>query len=91
MARTVMNPDVALTFFGDEFHRFDLVPLLPRIRCPTLVLHGEDDPMLPIGHAETIVAALPRDRVRFERFAQAGHPVYLDAPEALGTIREFLA
>lgn len=28
--------------------------LLPRIKCPTLIIHGEKDPLVPRFHAEYI-------------------------------------
>jgi pimeloyl-ACP methyl ester carboxylesterase len=42
---------------------------------PTLVLGGEEDPMIPIEAQQDIVAALPAHLVRFERFPNCGHSV----------------
>jgi pimeloyl-ACP methyl ester carboxylesterase len=36
---------------------------------------GEDDPMTPVPCSEEIIAALPPNLVRFERFAGAGHGI----------------
>jgi proline iminopeptidase len=69
----------------------NLLPGLARIKCPTLVMGGEDDPITPIADSEDIVAALPRPLVRFERFAAAGHGIVNDAPERfLAVVREFI-
>lgn len=90
-ARTIWNFDVMFRFGGGEDQGFDLLPDLARVRCPTLVLAGEDDPITPPGDSEDIVAALPPGTVRFERFANAGHGVWRDAPDAaFRVIREFL-
>ena len=90
--RTVWNFDVMFRFGGGEDRDFDLLPDLARVRCPTLILAGEDDPITPMGDSEDIVAALPSELVRFERFANAGHGVWRDEPEAaLRVIRDFLA
>jgi len=90
-SRTVWNFDVMFAFGAGEDLRFNLLPALAGIRCPTLVLGGEDDPITPIGDAEDIAAALPAQWVRFERFANCGHGVFRDAPErAFAVIREFL-
>ena len=63
-----------------------------RIRCPTLVLGGEDDPIHPIESQADIAAALPAHLVRFERFPGCGHAVVPDAPErAIAVIRDFIA
>jgi pimeloyl-ACP methyl ester carboxylesterase len=52
MARRAINrPEVALHWFakpGGESDTFNMFPELDRIRCPTLVIGGEDDPMHPI-------------------------------------------
>jgi proline iminopeptidase len=74
-----------------ESHTFNMFPDLGRIQCPTLVLGGEDDPMLPIECQADLAAALPAHLVRFERFADCGHAVVPDAPErAMAVIRDFI-
>jgi proline iminopeptidase len=89
--RTVWNFDVMFRFSGGEDQRFDYLPDLARVRCPTLVLGGEDDPITPIGDAEDIAAALPRGLARFERFAGCGHGVFRDDPMAgFASIRRFV-
>jgi proline iminopeptidase len=56
-----------------------------------LVLGGEEGPMIPIECQEDILAALPPNLVRFERFPNCGHSVIADAPErAFAVIREFI-
>jgi len=93
-ARAVRRPEVTEWFNrpGGEGGAFDFFPPLPGVRCPTLVLGGEDDPMVPIECQAAIAAALPAHLVRFERFAGCGHAVVPDAGErALATIRRFIA
>jgi proline iminopeptidase len=64
---------------------------LSRIQCPTLVLGGEDDPMLPIECQADIAAALPQHLAQFERFENCRHAVVPDAPErAMAVIRDFI-
>jgi pimeloyl-ACP methyl ester carboxylesterase len=76
---------------GGESRAFNMFPALGRIQCPTLVLGGEDDPMLPIECQADIAAALPPHLVQFERFANCGHAVVPDAPErAMAVIRDFI-
>ena len=94
IARTVSRPEVLHWFTrpGGESHTFNMLPDLARIRCPTLVMGGEDDPMLPIECQADIAAALPAQLVRFERFADCRHGVVPDAPEqAIASIRNFIA
>ncbi|WP_051379804.1 alpha/beta fold hydrolase [Bradyrhizobium murdochi] len=95
MARRAVNRrEVALHWFArpdGESDRFNLFPDLGRIRCPTLVLGGEDDPIHPIESQADIAAALPPHLVQFERFAGCGHGVVNDAPErTLAVIRDFI-
>src|SRR5215470_2216732 len=93
MQRAIRHPEVNHWFArpGGEGHTFNFFPTLSNIQCPTLVLGGEDDPMLPIECQEDLVAALPAHLVRFERFPNCGHSVITDAPErAFAVIREFI-
>lgn len=90
-ARTLWNFDVMFAFGGGEDRAFDFLPALGRVRCPTLVLAGEDDPITPPGDAEDIAAALPEGLGRLERFPGCGHGVFRDDPDAgLAAIRRFL-
>ena len=91
--RAVSRSEVLLWFTrpDGESNSFNFFPDLHRIQCPTLVLGGEDDPMLPIESQMDIAAALPPHLVQFERFADCGHAVMPDAPErTTAAIRDFI-
>jgi pimeloyl-ACP methyl ester carboxylesterase len=91
--RAIRHPEVTRWFTrpGGEGQTFNLFPALSQVQCPTLVLGGEDDPMVPIECQADIAAALPPHLVRFERFPECGHAVLPDAPErALAVIRDFI-
>ena len=46
---------------------------------------------MTIADAEALAAALPPDRLRFERFPDAGHMLAIEQPDAvLSLIREFV-
>jgi pimeloyl-ACP methyl ester carboxylesterase len=91
MSRTVSNVELMGHFINGEMRTFNLLPDLGRIQCPTLILGGEDDPILPIEDSEDIARAIPSHLARFERFANAGHGVYRDAPDrALQILRDFI-
>lgn len=68
---------------------FDLTPRLARIACPTLVVHGREDP-IPLASSEAVAAAIPGARlVVLER---SGHVPYVEQPDALwAAIEPFLA
>jgi pimeloyl-ACP methyl ester carboxylesterase len=61
--------------------RPDARPQLAGIRCPTLVLVGEDDPMTPVEAAEEMLALLPDGVGRLERLDRCGHGTFRDQPE----------
>jgi pimeloyl-ACP methyl ester carboxylesterase len=91
--RAVNRPEVLLWFSrpGGESCSFNMLEDLHRIRCPTLVLGGEDDPVHPIESQADIAAALPAHLVQFERFEACRHAVVPDAPErAISVIRTFI-
>jgi len=93
LARTIRKPEVTRWFNrpDGEGRSFDFFPRLARIRCPTLVLGGEDDPMIPIESQADIAAALLPHLMRFERFARCGHGVVGDVPDqALAVLRDFI-
>jgi proline iminopeptidase len=82
LERAVRNPAMRLVFFEPELRRLDLLRQLDRIKCPTLIVASEDDPITPLADMEDIAAAIRPVLVRLERFANAGHGVYRDRPEA---------
>lgn len=88
-SRTIFREDVGIHFWGDEIRRFDLRPELARIRCPTLILSGELDPMITVRDQEELAEVLPESRLVV--FENAGHGVWRDKPEeALTAIRDFI-
>jgi proline-specific peptidase len=91
LARVTQRSEVSEHFFRGEILHFDLTERLDEIRCPVLLLAGELDPIVTIADAEELAAALPPDRLRFERFPDAGHQLAIEQPDAvLALIREFV-
>jgi proline iminopeptidase len=90
--RAILSTTVLLQFLGPggEGFTFDFHDDLARIRCPTLVLGGDEDPMTPIESQQDIAAAIPRQWVQFVRFANAGHGAFRDDPAAYEVIRQFI-
>ena len=91
IARMEMN--IALIAHWDRTgaRNYDLREQAAEIRCPTLVLAGDDDPSTTINGVEELVEALPAGLVRYEHFADTGHGVFRDRPEAIALVREFLS
>jgi pimeloyl-ACP methyl ester carboxylesterase len=61
--------------------RIDSRPSLAAIRCPTLVLVGEDDTATPPVLAEEMAAAIPS--ARLVKVPECGHLSTLEKPEAV--------
>jgi len=57
----------------------DLRPLAPTVRVPTLLVHGDRDPLMPLPAAQALAALIPG--ARLEVFAHAAHAAFLSAPE----------
>lgn len=92
--RAIAQPGLFLTFHVPPdglWHRFDLRAELPRVRCPTLVLAGEEDPVAPPEDAIDIAAVLSGASVRVVRLAGCGHSPWRDDPErTFAALRDFL-
>jgi pimeloyl-ACP methyl ester carboxylesterase len=92
IGRGLTNVGVTMIFVAGEWRTFNFLPVLSRVRCPTLVLSGEADPITPVADGEDLASALSPRLVQFKRFPKCGHPVYEDDEVGcLTTIRDFLA
>ncbi|MCI4354956.1 MAG: alpha/beta hydrolase, partial [Thermoplasmata archaeon] len=70
--------------FTDEIER-----RYGEVRCPTLILWGEEDEWLPIQQGRRLASLIPS--AEFRPISASGHLVQEDAPEALVAIlREVL-
>jgi pimeloyl-ACP methyl ester carboxylesterase len=93
LSRAQMNSACTAWFSraDGEGNHFDFRAALGQVRCPTLVLGGTLDPMLPVENQREIAAALPAGCVHYEEFEDAGHGVLPDAPErTLALLRAFI-
>lgn len=92
--RRMIRNDEILPYFeraSGEGVVFDLIPELSAIRCPTLVLNGEDDPITPVEEQQAIVDAMQPGLARLIRFPGCGHGVLRDDADALvATIADFV-
>jgi len=76
--QNVLHHFVAL---NGEIRSYDFLAELSQITSPTLALASERYSITLFADAEEIVAALPPELVRFERFADCGHGVQRDDPD----------
>jgi pimeloyl-ACP methyl ester carboxylesterase len=81
MARMIMNPDVAGHYMSHGASSFDPWSLLGAVRCPVLVLAGEDDPIALLPVVEELAGQLPDDTTRLVRLPGARHTIFHDRPD----------
>ena len=92
LARMIRNPDVASHYSRHEVHRFDPWTLIGAVRCPVLVLAGEDDPVCPLPVVKELAGRLPAGTTRFVRLPRARHTVFRDRPDlAFPAVRDFVS
>ena len=92
-ARVVRNPAMRLVFFEPELLQLDLLKRLDQIKCPALIIAGEEirSRRSPIWRILRRQSPITPDLVRLERFGGAGHSVYRDRPEAFfSLLRDFI-
>ena len=91
LARSRLNVEMLERFWAGPLREVDLRDAASAIVCPTLVLAGELDPILPPEASDELFAALPAGVGRQHVLGGAGHSVRdLVAAGALPLIREFL-
>jgi pimeloyl-ACP methyl ester carboxylesterase len=74
---------------GSWLRREDVAPRLPEITVPMLVIHGEEDEILPMTGAEEMAERVQNGRLA--RIAGAGHTANAEQPETVNAaLRAFL-
>jgi proline iminopeptidase len=90
-ARAIISRDVS-EHYTHERLRFDPWSVAGAVRCPMLVLAGEDDPICPLPVVEELVSLLPADTTRFVRLPGARHTIFRDRPDlAFPAVRDFVS
>lgn len=92
LARIIRNPDVAAHYTEHEVPSFDPWSLLDAVRCPVLILAGEDDPVCPLPVVEQLAERLPRATTRLVRLPAARHTIFRDRPDlAFPAVKDFIS
>jgi pimeloyl-ACP methyl ester carboxylesterase len=86
--RVVWNFEPLIHWQQTEAHRVDVRPEAARVRVPTLVIHGEDDPQMPLLGGRELVEAIPGAQLL--TLPRARHALFHDEPRALEAVREFV-
>lgn len=76
--------------FTHNLKHYDLKPMLPSLKIPTLITVGRHDWITPVSCSETIHRLIPNSRLVI--FENSGHSPQLEEPERFqAVVREFLA
>ncbi len=86
--RVVWNFEALIHWQQTEAHTFDLRPEAARVRVPTLVIHGEDDPQMPLVGGRELVDAIPG--ARLVTLPGARHALFHDEPRAIQAVRDYV-
>jgi len=75
---------------ADEKYTAEIEASLGNIRCPVLILWGEDDPWIPLTRGKSLHQRIPK--ASFETLSGVGHMPQLEAPvRVLDHVERFLA
>ena len=72
------EPGLAL-LQNDGYATRDASPLLPKITAPTLVIHGRQDGIVPLKHAERVAKIIPKAKLL--ALDSCGHFPFIEKPE----------
>lgn len=90
--RQIMHQTSLQAVLGDlqgMMERIDSRPFLKQISVPTLIIHGQDDSLIPVEEAKAMQAAIPDCRLLI--LENAAHLPNLEASERFNqAIREFI-
>jgi pimeloyl-ACP methyl ester carboxylesterase len=83
------SPEIIRDFFTRNDPGGELRPLLPTLRVPTLVLHGEEDRLVPVEAGRYLADHIPE--AQFYLFKGRGHiPMFTATTEFAQVIRNFI-
>ncbi len=91
MARMIRNIDVNLHYASQLVSGFDPWTVAGAVRCPVLVLNGEDDPVSPLPVVRELVSQLPAETTRLVTLPGARHIIFRDRPDlAFPAVKNFV-
>ena len=92
LAKRLTNPPSTRGYFEQLYAvtGWSSLSWLKQVHHPTLILHGDDDPLVPLANARRMAAMMPQATLRV--VPGAGHLFLLDEPESVvGELGRFLA
>ncbi len=76
----------ALQTLMERLDEADIFPELPQIQAPTLLIAGEDDPVVSLSHQQRIAEAVPNCELQVLK--HCGHMFFAECPDQFATILE---
>jgi pimeloyl-ACP methyl ester carboxylesterase len=74
---------------ADEKYTAEIEPMFGKVRCPTKIIWGEDDPWIPLERGNALHSLMPQ--AAFETLPGVGHLPQLEAPQRVAdTLMAFL-
>lgn len=90
LRRVVQTPDTEVVFTR-AMKTMDLRPYVEQIRCPVLVLGGNDDPIMPRHLMDELADTLGDQLWRYVQFDDCAHMLWRDQAKVVGDhVREFV-
>ncbi len=87
--KTIWSHEALNEGFGGFLRHFDFVPQLKKIKCPTLVLGGQDDWICRPSQSRIIAEHIPNAQLKI--FRNCGHAIAIDAHDKyIKAIKAFL-
>lgn len=87
--KTLWSHEALNKGFGDFLQKFDYISQLKKIKCPTLILAGQEDWISRPTQSKIIADQIPKSQLKI--FKKCGHALAIDAHDRyLKTIKQFL-
>ncbi len=88
-SKTIWSHEALNEGFGGFLRKFDFIPQLKKIKCPTLVLAGQEDWICRPSQSKIIAEHIPNSQLKI--FKDCGHAIGVDAHDKyIKAIKGFL-
>jgi pimeloyl-ACP methyl ester carboxylesterase len=86
LVRPWLSPEGRSSFYrqfaqADERYTAEIEPMFGAVRCPLMILWGEDDPWIPLERGRRLSKCMPQ--AQFTTLPGVGHLPQLERPEAV--------
>lgn len=87
--KSILSYDVLNVGFSTFLHKFNFIPKLRKIKCPTLIMVGKDDWVCVPAHSKVMATHIKDSTLKI--FNKCGHALTTDANEKyIKSVKQFL-